>query len=98
MILNKEHIKRTIETFFSQKPVKKVWLFGSYARGDADENSDVDVLIDFEENSKIGIRYLVWHEEMEQLLNKKVQIVSNASLSKFIRPFVEEDKVLIYEK
>ena len=98
MILTETQIKEAIRTYFAEKPVKKVWLFGSYARGEADENSDVDVLVDFEENHKVGLRYLIWHEEIERLLNKKVQVVSNAALSKFIRPFVENDKVLIYEK
>jgi predicted nucleotidyltransferase len=45
LVLTTEHIKQVITSFFSKKPVKKVWLFGSYARGDADENSDVDVLV-----------------------------------------------------
>ena len=79
-------------------PVNKVWLFGSYARGDADDSSDIDMLVDFDENSKVGLSYLNWHEEMEARLNKKVQVVSNKAVSKFISPFIEQDKILIYEK
>lgn len=50
MILNSDDIKKVIAKYFKDKPVKKVWLFGSYARNEADDASDVDVLIDFEEN------------------------------------------------
>ncbi|HEY2726602.1 MAG TPA: nucleotidyltransferase domain-containing protein [Parafilimonas sp.] len=39
MILSKEQIQNTITEFFADKPVNKVWLFGSYARGDADEKT-----------------------------------------------------------
>ena len=73
-------------------------MFGSYARNEADEDSDVDVLVDIENDSKIGLRYLVWHEEIEQLVNKKVQIVSEGSVSDYLRPFIDADKLLLYKK
>ncbi|MDZ4794034.1 MAG: nucleotidyltransferase domain-containing protein [Bacteroidota bacterium] len=59
MILTKDQIKSAVETYFAGKPVRKVWLFGSYERGDADENSDVDVLIDIEKGAKVGMRYFL---------------------------------------
>jgi uncharacterized protein len=98
MILSKEQIEKAIKDYFTKKPVKRVWLFGSYARGEANEESDLDVLVDIEDNKKVGLRYLVWHEEIESLVNKKVQVVSNAAVSKYIRPFIDADKVLVYEK
>lgn len=97
MILTREQIQKVISEYFAAKPVKKVWLFGSYARGEADDKSDLDVLVDIEDN-KVGLRYLSWHEEIEELIHKKVQVVSNGALSKYIRPFVEADKVLLYER
>ncbi len=98
MILTNEQIQKVIKDYFIEKPVKRVWLFGSYARGEADEDSDLDVLVDIEDNKKVGLRYLSWHEEIEKLVNKKVQVVSDGSVSKYIRPFIEADKVLVYEK
>ena len=98
MILNNEDIKKAITNYFKDKPVKRAWLFGSYARHEADDASDVDVLIDFEEDSGVGLHYLVWHEEIESVVNKKVQVVSNKALPEYIRPFVEADRVLVYEK
>lgn len=98
LILETEHIKHIIADYFRDKPVREVWLFGSYARGDADEESDIDVLVNFEEKSNIGLRYLTWNEEIEALTKKKVQVVSDKGLSKFIRSFIEADKVLMYEK
>ena len=98
MVLSKEQIQRVINDYFAEKPVKRVWVFGSYARGEANEESDLDVLVDIEDNKKVGLRYLVWHEEIGNLINKKVQVVSNAAVSKYIRPFIDADKVLVYEK
>lgn len=98
MILSQEDIKRHVEVFFKDKPVNKVWLFGSYARGESDEQSDVDILISFQKDSKVGLRYLVWGEEMEEVVHKKVQIVSDGGVSKYVKPFIDADKVLLYEK
>ena len=98
MILSKEQIGHIVKAFFAEKPVKKVWLFGSYARGEADETSDVDVLIDIEKGAKVGLRYFLWHEELGALLNKKVDVVSHGWENKFIKPYIDKDKTLIYEK
>lgn len=98
MILTKEQIQSTIINFFADKPVNKVWLFGSYARGEADEKSDVDVLIDIDENAKVGIEYFGWYDELAEIFNKKVDIVSHGWESKYIKPYIDKDKVVIYEK
>lgn len=47
MILKQEHILNIIQDHLKNKPVSKVGVFGYYARGNADEQSDVDVLVDF---------------------------------------------------
>jgi predicted nucleotidyltransferase len=97
MILTREHIKTTIETYFAEKPVKRVWLFGSYARGDADENSDVDVLVDIKKDAKLGWSYYLWREELADLLKKKVDVVSHGWENRSIKPYIDKDKTLIYE-
>lgn len=86
-----------IKTFFADKPVKKVYLFGSYARGEADENSDVDLLIDWDYSKHIGINYVFWREDIEKILNKEVDFVSFEYVSPYIEKNVNHDKKLIYE-
>jgi predicted nucleotidyltransferase len=98
MVLTINDIKTVVADFFKDKPVKKVWLFGSYARGDADENSDVDVLVDIDTQKKVGLGYFTWHEQLAQKLQKKVDVVSAGWENKFIKPFIEKDKMVIYEK
>lgn len=98
MILTINHIKEVIADYFAARPVKKVWLFGSYARGDADENSDVDVLVDIDYMPGIAAEYFTWNEDLRQRLNKNIDIVSAGWENKYIKPFIDKDKFIIYER
>lgn len=98
MVLSVGHITQVVNDFFDAKPVKTVWLFGSYARGDADENSDVDVLVDIDYSVPIGWDYFTWNDELARQLNKKVDIVSLGWENKYIKPFIDADKKVIYER
>ncbi len=86
-----------IKSFFADKPVKKVYLFGSYARGEADEDSDVDLLIDWDYSKHIGLNYVFWKEEIKKLLNKEIDFVSVDYIYPAISEFINKDKRLIYE-
>lgn len=86
-----------IKTFFADKPVKKVYLFGSYARGDADKNSEVVLLIDWDYSKHIGLNYVFWREEIEILLKKEVDFVSVNYIANYIENYINKDKKLIYE-
>ena len=96
MKLTSQEINK-IKTFFADKPVKKVYLFGSYARGEADENSDVDLLIDWDYNTFIGLNYVYWKQEIKELLRKNVDFVSIDYISPLIEKYINNDKKLIYE-
>lgn len=98
MILKNDDIKKVIEGYFKDKPVNKVWLFGSYARGDADEDSDVDVLVDVDNSKPVGLDYFGWHIDLAELVNKKVDLISYGWVNKRLWPYIETDMKLIYEK
>lgn len=98
MILTNEHIKQVVTNFFKDKPVNKVWLFGSYARGDADETSDVDVMVDLDKNVMLGLEYFGWYSDLEKKFHKKVDLVKVGNIKARILPYVEKDLKLIYEK
>ena len=98
MVLTTEHIKQVITGFFEKKPVKKVWLFGSYARGDADENSDIDVLVSIDYVPGIAADYMTWHSDLKKMLDKNVDIVSAGWESEYIKPDIDKDKFVIYER
>ena len=98
MILKSDDIKKVIKGYFKDKPVNKVWLFGSYARGDADEDSDVDVLVDVDNSKPVGLDYFGWHIDLAELVNKKVDLISYGWVNKRLWPYIETDMKLIYEK
>lgn len=87
-----------MSAYFQNKPVKKVWLFGSYATGSASEESDVDVLVDLDYSVHIGWDYFAWHDELGSLLDKKVDVVSVEGVNKRIWPYIQKDMTLIYER
>lgn len=97
MHLSKQKLK-AITTYFQDKPVLKAYLFGSYARGEADRKSDVDILVELDYSQKIGMAFFAWHMELEELLKKKVDVVSANGLSPYIKPYVESEKIIIYER
>src|ERR1700744_380154 len=89
---------QTLKTYFSGQPVIKAYVFGSYSRQEADKESDVDILVDLDYSKHIGLGFVTMRSELEQMLHKKIDLVSSKAISKYIQPFVEKDKVLIYER
>lgn len=87
-----------IKHYFTAQPVIKAYLFGSYSRGEADTNSDIDILVELDYSQGIGWNYFGMKEDLEEKLNKRVDIVSSKGLSKFIAPYIDQEKQLIYEK
>lgn len=87
-----------IQEYFKNKPVLKAYLFGSFARGDADVDSDIDILVELDYSERIGLMYFQMQLELQKLLNKEIDLVSEKALSRHIRPIVEKEKQLIYER
>lgn len=89
-----ELIKRVL----TGKPVKRAFLFGSYTRGEADSNSDVDILVELDYSKLIGIGFIKIKNQLEEALHKKVDLVSENSVSPNLLDFINQDKQLIYER
>ncbi|GHT65832.1 hypothetical protein FACS189452_00650 [Bacteroidia bacterium] len=89
-----------IQQLMQDKPIVRAYLFGSYARGQADSGSDVDLLVEFD-YSTLNKKYDYFDIkfDVEDTLHKKVDLVSVRTMSHSkIFPFVERDKILIYER
>lgn len=55
----------TINDYFSTRPVLKAYLFGSYVRGEADNQSDIDILVDLDYSQKIGLQFIQMKIDLE---------------------------------
>ncbi len=97
MILDNDKIE-SIRNYFKTRPVLKAYLFGSYVRGVADNKSDIDILVDLDYSQKIGLQFIQMKLDLEKLLNHEVDLVSSNGMSKYIKPLVDIEKRLIYEK
>jgi predicted nucleotidyltransferase len=87
-----------ISTYFKTKPVLKAYLFGSYVRNEAEKDSDVDLLVELDYSQRIGLQFVQMKFDLEQLLGKKVDLVSSNAVSKYIKPLIDSEKKLIYAK
>ncbi len=81
--------------------IKRIALFGSVARGEETPESDIDILVDFEEPRPRPLGLFKWVEledELSRRLNRKADLVSNKGLNRYIRPHVEAEMIILYEK
>jgi len=74
--------------------VSKIGLFGSYVRNDQKKASDIDFLIEFDEPTFDNFMDLIF--SLEDLFGRKVDLVTNNSLSPYIKPYIENE-VIWYE-
>ena len=92
-------IKTTVANYFKTQPVLKAWLFGSYSRGEQTNESDVDILVQYDRSQRIGLLKIAgMHIDLENLLGHKVDIVEDGTLRPWAVESVNKDKCLIYER
>ena len=87
-----------LRAYFAGQPVKQAYLFGSFARGVADENSDVDILVELDHSQPIGLHFVQMSFDLEALLSRPVDLVTTKGLSPYVKPYVDRDKQLIYAR
>ena len=86
-----------IREYFRTQPVLRAWLFGSFARGEETPDSDIDILVDLDYSKPVGLEFVQMQLDLMELLHKPIDLVSSRGLSKYIKPFIDKDKVLLYE-
>lgn len=89
-----------IQNLFGSQPIRKAWLFGSCSRGEETKDSDIDILVEYDrQNSRISLMKIAdIMLKLEDLLDRKVDMVEEKCLLPFAQKSVERDKFLIYER
>lgn len=90
-------IKEKVTPIAKSFGVKKVSLFGSYARGNAKEESDVDIFIEKGELKSL-IRYFMFVTELEKILECHVDVVTTGIEDKEFLKNIQKEGVLLYEE
>ena len=98
MIQNKEQILSLIRT--NQDTLKdfgviKIGLFGSYVRGDQEESSDIDLIVQFEKGEKSYFGFYKLSEYLESLFDRKVDLLTDMGISPLIRPKIEKEIIYV---
>ena len=91
-------IINTVADYFKAQPVLKAWLFGSFSRNEQTPESDVDIIVQLDKSHPIGLKFFGMCSDLEELLGRKVDLVSEGTLLPFAQESAEKDKILIYER
>ena len=91
-------MKQTLADYFKTQPVLKAWLFGSFARDEETPLSDVDIIVLLDHSQPIGLRFFSMWNDLERLLDRKVDLVEDGELLPFAAETANRDKRLIYER
>jgi len=96
-MLNKNQINK-IQKIFSDGPVIKAWLFGSYARNEETPESDIDILVELDYSQRIGMKFYNMWGRLEDETGKSIDFIPEDCLKDHARESANKDKILIYER
>lgn len=89
--------KLTKLVFEKTEYVEKAYLFGSYARREANEKSDIDIVVTFN-TEHVGMRFFELIPLLEDIFKKRVDVLTENEKTRILNNTFERDKVLIYER
>jgi len=87
-------LKNNLPVLRSRYGVRSLSVFGSVARGDEKPGSDVDILVEFEQTPNFD-QFMDLKFHLEELLQKKVDLVTRHALKPRMRPIIEKEALLV---
>ena len=96
-ILSYLTIKEKVSEVAKNYDIDKIYLFGSYVKGQATEQSDIDIYM---ESNLFGLEYFGFAEELREKLHKRIGLLSNKTVKQMsmISQEIESTGMLIYER
>jgi len=89
-----DYIRQVLADYFADKPVRKVEVFGSYARGEATAESDLDLLLTMER--PVGWEFLDYSRDLEAKLGVKTDV--GTVVSDYMMRYIKKDLTILYER
>ena len=96
MVNSLEEVKKLAIPVLKRYGIKKAAVFGSFARGDAKENSDIDLLVKYKEGTSL-FDVVRLQNDLETVLGRKVDLVSYDFIDKYIKERVLKESISLYE-
>ena len=90
--------KHEIEAFCRRHQIRKLALFGSVLRDDYAENSDIDVVVEFDPDARIGWDFVTIADELGTLMGREVDLNTPDMLSRYFRDDVLSSMQVLYER
>ena len=97
-LMSTQTMQHAIADYFKTQPVVRAWIFGSFARGEETPLSDVDLIVQYDEDGISLLKHAAMICELEKLLDRPVDIIEDGTLRPRVRERVNQDKKLIYER
>lgn len=88
---------KKVEDLCRREHIRRLAVFGSVARGEADPQSDLDLLVEFEPEARVGLRFITIQDDLSRLFGRDVDLNTIGFLSPRIRQRVLDEAVLLYE-
>ena len=93
-----QYIKENKERFKKEYGIKNIWLFGSVARGEDTPSSDIDLMVEFDNEKIITMfTYMSFVKEMENKFKRKVDVATKEMIKPRIWEYMKRDMINGYD-
>jgi hypothetical protein len=79
-----------------QHNIRRLGIFGSFARGEAQDDSDIDLLVHFSERISL-LEMVALERQFSEVLGRRVDLLTEAAISLYLRERIQQDVRVIYE-
>ncbi len=94
-----QNIIPKIREYLATQPVERAYLFGSCARGENNENSDIDILVTYTDGNSLSLFDIGGMiSDLSKVANRQVDLIEEPYLMPFARESANKDKIKIYER
>ena len=98
--LTPQVVRKIAQPVLARFPVERAWLYGSVARGNQRQQSDIDLIVELQEGARMGLDFMDIETELAKTFRHPVDVRTlqrSQSTKAFLSNF-DHEKVLVYER